>query len=62
MRSMSLSKRLQMANDIQGANATIDIGQMYMQNQLGGPMTQQQSDMNNSAIIQQHYNTLMANN
>ena len=58
MRSMSLSKRLQMANDIHQANATIDISNMYPQNQLGGPG----SDLNNSAIIQQQYNTLMTNN
>ena len=63
MRSMSLSKRLAMTNEIQMANATIDIGSMmYPHNQLGGPMSGHASDLNNSAIVQQQYNTLMANN
>ena len=59
VRSMSLNKRLAMGADIQNANATIDIGAlMYPTNQLGGPI----NDLNNSAIVQQQFNTLMANN
>ena len=51
-----------MANDIQVANATIDIGSMYPPNQLGGPMTGPVPDLNNTAIVQQQFNTLLANN
>ena len=59
VRSMSLNKRLAMGADIQNANATIDIGAlMHPSNKLGGPM----QDLNNSAIVQQQFNTLMANN
>ena len=59
VRSMSLNKRLAMGTDVQNANATIDIGSlMYPNNQLVAPGM----DLNNSAIVQQQFNTLMANN